>query len=519
MLGTLRQRPSFYCLHLLEYHGEDLAVNGCRRIALVLLFIMFLVPFSTMIVNESFTGLHSEFLLHNQDHQKITAIEQTSNITADWTQACSSVIVTGNATKDGRAILMKNRDWLDQPMNIPVYVPATPSTYAYVGVNTNTMGINEKGLAVMNTYLPALAGADLPTGNLILNQKILENFESVSEVAHALNNSYSLIGPVYRSYSGDVATCVGIIDRFGTGAFFEISNTKAYVQYIVDGYDSRANHPRIFPTISTGPNGRDQYLLDALDIVYAENGYISPEHVMQNVSRYVHHKELGSANFSIDGEACNPTTVATMVAVSGDERYDGMLNCMWTACGPNPLVGVFVPSMVCAEDVPESIEDLWSHTIDKFVSARGLPPTSEGLLYPARVREVQKYAFFAENYTVDSYDHLMSSVPEGLSDNQIRNTISEFIEAMCNYASEIFIEETTNVEIPASISFPDPSSIVTTSTQPTSPTSTSTTDNPTSPTSAPSEPLFDEQLVTLAIGLVAGFTIVVIMGLIMRRFT
>ncbi len=466
-----------------------------------------------------FSTPHSEASSITQDHQKIKASDQISNITYDWTQACSSVIVTGNATKDGRAILMKNRDLIEQPMNIPVYVPATYSTYAYVGVNTNAMGINEKGLAVMNTYMPALAGSEPIEGNLILNQRILEYFGSVSGVASALNNSHSIIGPVHRSNLGSVATCVGVVDRFGAGAFFEISDTKAYVQYVVDGYDSRANHPRIYPRVSSGPSGRDQYLLDALDNVYTENGYISPEHVMQNVSRYVHHKELGSANFSIDGEACNPSTVATMVAVSGDERYDGLLNCMWTACGPNPLVGVFVPSMVCAEVVPESIEHLWAHTRDKFVSARALPYTPEGLLYPARVREVQKCAFFAENYTVNSYENLMSSVPEGLSDNQIRNTISDFIEAMCNYSSEIFIKETTNVEIPLSISFPDPSSSTTSTTPPPSPASTIITDSPTTPISVPSEPLFDEQLVTLVIGLVAGFAIVVIIGLIMRRFT
>jgi hypothetical protein len=474
---------------------------------------------SLQITNPSELSSNSDSHFVSQEQQTIVQCSLAPPVIEDWGQACSSVIVTGNATKDGRAVLMKNRDLIEQPMNIPIYVPATYSTFAYVGVNTNTMGINEKGLAVMNTYMPALAGSEPITGNLILNQRILEYFESVSDVADALNNSYSIIGPVHRSNMGSVATCVGVVDRFGAGAFFEISDTKAYAQYVVDGYDSRANHPRIFPTVSTGPSGRDQYLLDALDNVYAENGYISPEHVMQNVSRYVHHKELGSANFSIDGEACNPTTVATMVAVSGDERYDGMLNCMWTACGPNPLVGLFVPSMVCAEGIPESIEELWAHTRDKFVSARALPATTEGLLYPVRVREVQKYAFFAETYTVDSYENLVSLVPEGLSDNQIRDTTSEFIEAMCNYASEIFIDETMNVEIPTWNNFPDASSSTTTITQPTSPTSIITTDSPTTTSSVPTEPLLDDQLVTLTIGLVAGFTVVVIIGLIMRRYT
>jgi hypothetical protein len=453
-----------------------------------------------------------------EDLQTIIAIDSPINYTEDWSQACSSVIVTGNATKDGHAILMKNRDLADEPRNIPIYIPATPSTYAFVGVNTNAMGINEKGLAVMNTYMPALAGFEPIEGNLLLNQRILEYYESVSDVARALNNSHSSIGPVYRAYLGSVATCIGVIDRFGSGAFFEVSDTKAYVQYIVDGYDTRANHPRIFPIVSSGPSGRDQYLLDALDEVYNKNGYISPKHVMQNVSRYIHHKELGSANFSIDGEACNPTTVATMVAVSGDERYDGILNCMWTACGSNPIVGVFVPSMVCAEVIPESIEDLWVRTHDKYASARARPITSKGLLYPERVREVQKYAFFAEDYTVSEYERLMSSVPDGLSDHHIRDTIRTFIEGLDNFASEVFIEETTDVESPPQIDFP--TLTPTTSTLPTTPTSTSSSiDDATSPTSSPSESLHDDQFLALTIGAVSGFVLVMIAAVIKRRFT
>ena len=449
--------------------------------------------------------------------QTVTAINTMTNYTEDWSQACSSVIVTGNATKDGRAILMKNRDLADETVNVPIYVPATSSTYAFIGVNTNAMGINEKGLAVMNTYLPTLAGSEPILGNLLLNQLILEYYDSVPDVAQALNDSYSLIGPVYRHYLGSVATCIGVIDRFGSGAFFEVSDTKAYAQYVVDGYDTRANHPRIYPGASSGPNGRDQYLLDALDEIYNKNGYISPEHVMQNVSRYIHHKEIGSVNFSIDGEACNPATVASMVAVSGDDRYDGVLNCMWTACGSNPIVGVFVPSMVYAQAIPESIEDLWIHTRAKYASARAEPLPSNGLLYPERVREVQKFAFFAEDYTVGEYERLMSSVPNELSDYQIMDTIRTFIEGMDNFASKIFREETTNVNPPRQIDFPVPA--LSTSTSPTSTTPIiSTTDNPTNPASSSSESLYDNQLLPLTVGAVSGFTLVMVVAIIKRRY-
>jgi hypothetical protein len=495
-----------------------------KRNASFWLCILFIITQSILFINAPY---YNSILVIDPvkcELQTIIDTDSTINATECWTQACSSVIVTGNASKDGRAILMKNRDWPYDPVNIPVYMPPTANTYAFIGVNTNTMGINEKGLAVMNTYLPALAGREPIAGNLILNQKILEKYESVTEVARALNDRHSPIGPVYRSSFGNVATCIGIIDRFGVGAFFEVSNTMAYVQYIVDGYDTRANHPRIFLPYASGPSGRDQYLLDALDEVYEKNGYISWEDVMQNVSRYVHHKELGFANFSIDGEACNPNTVAAMVAVSGDSRYDGKLNCMWTACGSNPIVGVFVPTMVCAESIPSSIIGLSSHTLNKYISAQvQLNPANPILLNHERVRDVQEFAFFAEDYTIAEYDRLMSSIPEELSDNQITLTINAFIEGLGNYASEIFIEETTDVEVPTLVNFPTPMSTNTTTQSVTSQTSstssTSTTDNPTNPTSTSSASLNDYQIMALSIGFGSGFGLVIIAAVIKRRFT
>ena len=144
-------------------------MNGHRGSAIFLLCILFIVSFPTINITDS----SSENNWVRERLQTIIAIDSPINYTEDWSQACSSVIVTGNATKDGHAILMKNRDWPYERVNIPYYVPSTDNTYAFVGVNTNTMGINEKGLAVMNTYLPELAGLEPIEGNLILNQKIL----------------------------------------------------------------------------------------------------------------------------------------------------------------------------------------------------------------------------------------------------------------------------------------------------------------------------------------------------------
>lgn len=476
-------------------------MNGQRKVVLVILGAFLILSLSLNFTITAQLDSREDMSWVDDAIRTLSTSDSVINNTTLWEDECSSVIVTGSASKDGRAILMKNRDWLPDNSNRPIYVPATNSTYAYVGVNTNTMGINEKGLAVMNTAMPALE-TEPGYGNLILNQKILEEYESVSDVAIALNDNTSFIGPNNRSSLGTIATCVGIVDRFGEGAFFEISNTEAYVQYIIDGYDSRANHPRIFPGHASGPSGRDQYLLDALDAVYAKNGVISWEDVMQNASRNVRDKELGSSSFSIDGEVCNTGTVATMVAVSGDARYDGKLNVMWGAYGLTSLVGVFVPSMVAAGETPDSVASLWSYTSQKYTSAQ--VQETPVLLDPSRVREIQDYAFFAEEYTISEYDRLMTSVPSGLSDYQIRTTLSEFIARTDDYAVEVFIEESFNVEVPASVSFPIPT---------TSTTTTTTTTNETTTGSIEIE-TYSSLIVGLSIG--GAISIIVILAFLKR---
>jgi hypothetical protein len=483
---------------------------------LAMLFFLLLLPLSS---NFSFTfePRSNDDLSWVDDALRTLSYtdELVDNVTL-WENECSSVIVTGSAAKDGRAILMKNRDWALDSSNRPIYTPATTGHYAYVGVNTNTMGINEKGLAVMNTAMPDLE-PDPGLGNLILNQRILEDYESVIEVAAALNDSRSQIGPNYRYLLGTVATCVGIVDRFGDGAFFEISNTEAYVQYIVDGYDTRANHPRIFPGYASGPSGRDQYLLDILDAVYAKNGVISWEDIMKNASRYVRNKELGLSSFSIDGEVCNTATVAAMVAVSGDSRYDGKLNIMWGAYGFTPLVGVFVPSMVVAGETPDSVASLWSYTSKKYTSAQ--VQENPILLSPSRVQTIQDYAFFAEEYTMGEYDRLMFSVPTGLSDYQIRTTLSEFISKLDDYATEVFIEESFSIEIPTSVSFPTPSTSTSTISPPTDTSSvvttsvTDTTSATIGATETTSTSVIDELNSPLIVGLGIGSAICIIIVL------
>jgi hypothetical protein len=364
---------------------------------------------------------------YQPDLNGITQITANSDI-----EECTAVIVTGTAAKDARAILMKNRDTGDT-QNKPTYVAPTSEHYGYIMVNWVWMGMNERGLAVMNTAVSALGFGGGGMDNGALNRWILEHCETVSQACYELNNTNGEIGPRKR-WGG---TCVGVVDRFGHGAFIEISGVGAYARFIVDDYDSEANHPRHYPAYASGPSGRDQYALDVMNAVYAEKGVISWEDVAQNVSRYVRNKEKGASSFSIGGEISNTGTQAAMVAVSGDQRYDGKLNCMWGEYGNPPMVGLFIPSIAYAGQPPSVLNSFWNYVWQK----RSYAQDPSGYYIPSKVREIQSYTFFAEDITFWKYEELVTSIPDGLPEYELKARLQEYVNQTVQAATQLYIAE------------------------------------------------------------------------------
>ncbi|RDE11414.1 MAG: hypothetical protein C4K49_11935 [Candidatus Thorarchaeota archaeon] len=396
---------------------------------------------AAMLLSLGFTGSDLSSICGLDASQKTPqdSIAEAANYTSSL-EECTSVIVTGSAAKDGRAILMKNRDSSEEE-NIPVYHPATNTTFAFVAVNSLWMGINEKGLAVMNTAMPALSDSPYAGSyNGILNQRILQTCQDVTDVEVKLKADDSPLLPDPGSPEESVATCVGVIDSHGLGAFFEIGDLYVSVEYVADGYQSRANHPRTYPGLASGPSGRDQHALDALDAILAEKGAISWQDVAQRVSRYVREKQTGSDEFRIGGEVCNDYTVSAMVAVSGDSRYDGRLNIMWCEYGPVPMTGVFLPSMAYGGSLPSILNDMVSYTQVKRNYACDI---DTGFYDSLRVRKIQNYSFAAEDYTFEQYDRLIDFIPEGLSDAQLNETLNDFIRLTVSVATDMYVNESS----------------------------------------------------------------------------
>ncbi|MEW4453614.1 carcinine hydrolase/isopenicillin-N N-acyltransferase family protein [Bremerella sp. JC817] len=136
-------------------------------------------------------------------------------------EACTTVIVSGKATPDGRPLLWKNRDFW-QPQNEIVY--SDRGQYAFVGIanaeatRRMRMGSNTAGFCIENSTSRDLEGkaANGPTnGDLIT--LALESCETVADF-QALLDRTNATGRMTRGN-------FGVIDAHGGAMLFEVGPT------------------------------------------------------------------------------------------------------------------------------------------------------------------------------------------------------------------------------------------------------------------------------------------------------
>lgn len=151
------------------------------------------------------------------------------------TEGCTTILATGKATKDGKVYFQKNRDASrlnqvvmqiqpDEGYKLTVIADA-----GFVGV---AMGINEKGLATGNNYLPTW-DVDQSVGNLdnfIMNRLILERAASVREAAELIESLPRLMGANYPIADKEEA------------AHVETSHSGVAVKWVVDEAIAHTNH-------------------------------------------------------------------------------------------------------------------------------------------------------------------------------------------------------------------------------------------------------------------------------------
>lgn len=145
--------------------------------------------------------------------------------------ACTSVIVSGKARPDGRAIMFKHRDSKAVDNAVARF---QGERYAFTGVVNAKWrekaegrgtwpevwgGINETGFCIMNTATYDLKDDNVPDKMMdregLLMYRALEICSSVAEFEHFLDT---------LSRPRGVQTNFGVIDAYGGAAYFEVCN-------------------------------------------------------------------------------------------------------------------------------------------------------------------------------------------------------------------------------------------------------------------------------------------------------
>ena len=208
--------------------------------------------------------------------------------------ACTSFIISGQATKDGRPILLKNRD-TGTLSNITVLRQG--EKYRYVGIanakdtiaNEIWGGHNEKGFAIMNTAAYNLNEKDEKLElEGVLMRRALEICATLEDFEHLLD---TLPRPLC------VDANFGVIDAQGGCAYYETGN-QSYVKFDAndpavapEGYLVRTNHGL------SGDRSRDQGVERFYAISYFMKHTRWPfeaEHLITSVPRHLRHGLTGT---------------------------------------------------------------------------------------------------------------------------------------------------------------------------------------------------------------------------------
>lgn len=277
--------------------------------------------------------------------------------------ACTSVIISGKATPDGRPVMWKNRDTDTFQNAIKYFADGKYTSLGLIDSDDPTgqsiwIGYNAAGFAIMNTASYNLIMKDtiqLKDMEGRLMREALKECATVDAFEAFLKNHSKPLG---------VEANFGVIDASGGAAYFEVSNFT-YTKLDV-------NDPAIAPmgymihtnfSFTGNPNkgsGQIRYKT-AEDLFYqaAQQNNLTIRFILQDVSRSLYHS-LTNTNLQ-QTAVQNPSAQrfvnftdfipryfsSSAVAIQGVKKDEDVnYTTMWTVLG-FPLVSVVTPLWLC----------------------------------------------------------------------------------------------------------------------------------------------------------------------------
>ncbi|EAQ79221.1 carcinine hydrolase/isopenicillin-N N-acyltransferase family protein [Blastopirellula marina] len=318
--------------------------------------------------------------------------------------ACTTAVISGKATVDGRPILWKNRDTTSSIHNeVALFDDGKYQAIGVVNAGNRAaiwMGVNEAGLCIENSVSRDLKieGSASGPGNGGLMKKALQTCATVADVVKLLDKT---------NISGrSTVANFGVIDAAGGAALFE-TGPKSYVMFDANdpqvapqGYIVRSNFSTTARKLNANPKSED------LDEIYSAERYmracslmsigeqqkISLEHVVRRCTRDMADKNLphpGSVNapegtlpeiINTTNTISRTTTVSAAVFQGVAPGEDPALTTMWTILG-DPKFSIAVPCWVAGGVADELTDERGGELGEIAISLRdwNLTPDKEGV--------------------------------------------------------------------------------------------------------------------------------------------
>ena len=263
--------------------------------------------------------------------------------------ACTSAIISGRLTPDGRPLMYKHRDTGNLNNRMVWYEGEKYSFLALVNSDTTVgeswMGANEVGFSIMNT-----ASYNIKDDNVtkvdqegILMYKALGKCKTLKDFEKFLDKYPKPLG---------VEANFGVIDAYGGAAYYEVNNTK-WIK--VDVNDARvAPHGYLvytnFSYTGRVDEGFGYIRYNNADSKFREkskSSNITPQWIMNNISRSFYNSlmDLDMADVAAQGTGWIPdsdyvprrSSSASMIiqGVKEDEPLNKSI--LWTALGYPPI--------------------------------------------------------------------------------------------------------------------------------------------------------------------------------------
>jgi hypothetical protein len=352
-------------------------------------------------------------------------------------RACTTAVITGKATADGRPLLWKSRDTKSLPRNeVIVYDGERYRVLAVVNAGSRKevwMGANSAGFCIENSLSRDLdvAGEDDGPGNGGIMKLALDTCATVEDFRALLERTDT----TGRRTDGNF----GVIDAAGGAAMFEAGPTSFRMfdandpQVAPKGYIARSN----FATTARGiPPTPDPKLVDgtysgeryarACSLIEGQLGHdLTVDYVLRRVCRDMADGKGRAFEGSVNGPAgdlpkevdtsatiSRTTTVSAAVFQGVKPGEDPRLTTMWVALG-DPKFSIAVPCWVACEELTEAVSgknggDIcsiaatlreWNLTADRDgVRTEQLPQVWEDV-WPVEDRLIKEVAEMRQRWT------------------------------------------------------------------------------------------------------------------------